>query len=73
MIGGVRKNSSDGDLVSGLKTTIKELNLDDSVQIIENAPFSTLLAYLCIAKVGLHAMNNEHFGISLIEYMVVNF
>ena len=71
MIGGVRKNTNDCELVVRLRDKVKELSLEDNVQIIENASFSSLMAYLCMAKVGIHTMKNEHFGISIIEYMVM--
>jgi alpha-1,2-mannosyltransferase len=39
------------------------------VEIVENASYETLTDYLKTASVGIHSMYNEHFGISIIEYM----
>jgi alpha-1,2-mannosyltransferase len=35
-----------------------------------NASFEKLVYWLSKAKVGLHTMWNEHFGIVVVEYMV---
>ena len=35
-----------------------------------NATYDTLLYYLTKGMIGLHTMTDEHFGISIIEYMV---
>lgn len=40
------------------------------VQFEVNASFDTLVQSLATAKVGLHTMWNEHFGIGVVEYMV---
>ncbi|KAI8893214.1 glycosyltransferase [Globomyces pollinis-pini] len=68
MIGGVR-NQDDRDRVAKLRTHIKSVNLDDIVKIVENASYDTLLYYLETSLIGFHTMSNEHFGISIIEYM----
>ncbi len=34
-----------------------------------NAPYSELLGLLGEAVAGLHTMRDEHFGISVVEYM----
>lgn len=34
-----------------------------------NAPYDLLVSSLGMAKVGLHTMWNEHFGIGVVEYM----
>eukprot|EP00760_Papus_ankaliazontas_P020209 PhM_4_TR18249/c0_g1_i1/m.80334/K03844/ALG11; alpha-1,2-mannosyltransferase len=69
-IGGVR-NEDDAARVSQLKTlAYDDLKIPrDSVRFLENAPYSDLLLELSTAHVGLHAMCNEHFGISVVEYM----
>lgn len=38
---------------------------------MENASFEELLKYLKTSLIGIHTMKNEHFGISIIEYMVL--
>jgi hypothetical protein len=45
-------------------------HLQDNVIFEINAPFPKLLEWVSRAKVGLHTMWNEHFGIGVVEYMV---
>ena len=42
----------------------------DHVEFAVNAPYSDMLSYLARASVGLHTMVDEHFGISVVEFMV---
>lgn len=49
--------------------TIAKLQKDNVIFEI-NAPFQKLLEWVSKAKVGLHTMWNEHFGIGVVEYMV---
>jgi len=46
-----------------------ELGLGSSVEWCVNAPFSDLKQLLGGAVGGLHSMTDEHFGISVVEYM----
>lgn len=39
---------------------------------VVNAPFSELQAWLARSKIGLHTMLDEHFGIGVVEYMVLS-
>lgn len=39
------------------------------MEFIINASFTDLKKYLSTALIGLHTMWNEHFGISVVEYM----
>ncbi|KAJ3315948.1 hypothetical protein HDV04_000155 [Boothiomyces sp. JEL0838] len=68
LIGGVR-NQGDQERVDKLQTMIDNLHLKDNVEIVKNAPYELLLNYLSVSLIGIHTMHNEHFGISLIEYM----
>lgn len=47
----------------------EELGLGEHVEFCVNVPFSQLLALLGDAVAGLHSMVDEHFGISVVEYM----
>lgn len=46
-----------------------ELGLDAHVDFYVNAPFSEVQQLLGGAVGGLHTMVDEHFGISIVEYM----
>ncbi|MEM0049876.1 MAG: glycosyltransferase [Candidatus Bathyarchaeia archaeon] len=41
----------------------------DNVEILQNVPFKNLLQIYGRAKIYLHAMKYEHFGISVVEAM----
>ncbi|GFR48131.1 hypothetical protein Agub_g9965, partial [Astrephomene gubernaculifera] len=67
-IGGVRGPGDEARLAE-LRGYAEELGLGDSVEWIPNAPYSQLVSLLGGAVGGLHAMTDEHFGISVVEYM----
>jgi len=52
-----------------LHGTIKFYGVEDRVLLMPNVPRSTLISLLRNAKVYLHTMPFEHFGISIIEAM----
>jgi len=66
---GSTRNKQDEDLASAVGSYAKELDLFEHVELVVNAPFSTLQEWLAKASVGLHTMWNEHFGISVVEMM----
>lgn len=69
MIGGCR---DDGDYhrVETLKAQAADAGLDDScIEFHINVPFEQLQEMLTHAVAGLHSMKDEHFGISVVEYM----
>ncbi|KAI8998417.1 glycosyltransferase family 4 protein [Gaertneriomyces semiglobifer] len=68
LIGGSR-NSSDYDRVQNLRSLASELRIEDQIQFYVNAPHSTLLKYLGTSSIGIHTMQDEHFGIGVVEYM----
>ncbi|KAI5480410.1 UDP-Glycosyltransferase/glycogen phosphorylase [Pseudohyphozyma bogoriensis] len=41
----------------------------DSVEFVVNVPYPTLIKLLGKASVGLHTMIDEHFGITVVEFM----
>ncbi|EFJ50473.1 hypothetical protein VOLCADRAFT_103930 [Volvox carteri f. nagariensis] len=67
-IGGCR-NADDEARLAALQQYAHELGLADCVEWIVNASFSELKSQLGGAVGGLHTMVDEHFGISVVEYM----
>ncbi|CAM0136227.1 asparagine-linked glycosylation protein [Umbelopsis sp. WA50703] len=66
---GSARNEGDEKRIQSLRLAAKELNIEDNVVFEINASFSKLLDWMGRAKVGLHTMWNEHFGIGVVEYM----
>ena len=52
-----------------LKQLAQELGLQDCVEFCPNASFEDVSSLLGGAVGGLHTMLDEHFGISIVEYM----
>lgn len=67
-IGSVRHNSPDETFIYHLRLQAHDLGIRDNVQFICNAPWATVLDHLRRASVGVNAMWNEHFGMSIVEY-----
>ncbi|KAL0879797.1 hypothetical protein ABMA27_003508 [Loxostege sticticalis] len=63
------RNAEDEERVKNLKDLAKHLSLEDSVQFVVNAPYARLLQLYQASSAALHAMWNEHFGISVVECM----
>lgn len=66
--GGCR-NRDDQKRVAALIRLSEELDLGDSVRFIPNPSHETILELLSKASIGLHTMVDEHFGISIVEFM----
>ncbi|OZJ03077.1 hypothetical protein BZG36_04609 [Bifiguratus adelaidae] len=66
---GSSRNQGDEDRIARLRNESQELGLTDNVIFAINAPFADLVSWLGRAKIGLHTMWNEHFGIGVVEYM----
>jgi len=66
---GSSRNEGDENRIQSLRVAAKELGIEDNVIFEINAPFQKLLEWVSKAKVGLHTMWNEHFGIGVVEYM----
>lgn len=47
----------------------KHLSLEKSVEIKANVSYQELIQNYKTAKIGIHTMWNEHFGISVVELM----
>jgi alpha-1,2-mannosyltransferase len=86
MMGGTR-NQEDKDRADGLRRLASELGVSasqfksplsqadhqDNVELLENAPFGEIVARLGAASIGLNTMQDEHFGINVVEFMVRHF
>jgi len=57
------------ETIDSLQKAIKEQNVQDRVILMPNVKRSRLIELLATAKVYLHVMPSEHFGISIIEAM----
>jgi alpha-1,2-mannosyltransferase len=68
LVGGCR-NQADSDRAAALATLAEELGISEHVQLMVNAPFSDVVGVLGASLVGLHSMIDEHFGISVVEYL----
>lgn len=63
------RNEEDEDRVAKLKNLAREARVDKHIRFELNVPFEKLQSELKNAKVALHTMENEHFGIVLPECM----
>ncbi|KAL4458357.1 hypothetical protein ABPG75_013222 [Micractinium tetrahymenae] len=63
------RNAEDERRIGELKALARELGISDHVEFCVNASFGELRALLGDAVAGLHTMVDEHFGISVVEYM----
>ncbi len=68
MIGATRGNE-DQDLVNELKRTAFDFGISSSVEFWENKPRVEIVQLFSQAKVAIHTMKEEHFGISVVEMM----
>lgn len=68
LYGGCR-DESDRGRVRELRELVETLDLGANVDIVVNAPFEQLLEGMRDADVAIHTMENEHFGIVLLEFM----
>lgn len=70
IIGGCR-GLQDLELFSNLAKQIEKRGLKGNIKLIKNCSENEKKAILENASVGLHTMESEHFGISIIEMMVL--
>lgn len=47
----------------------KHLSLEGNVEFKVNVPYPEMIREMQLGTIGLHAMWNEHFGISVVENM----
>ncbi|KAG7574328.1 Glycosyl transferase family 1 [Arabidopsis suecica] len=63
------RNNSDEERLQKLKDRAVELKVDGYVEFYKNAMYRELVELLGNAVAGMHGMIDEHFGISVVEYM----
>lgn len=63
------RNQEDLDRVKHLQDFAKHLALDEHVEFKVNASYQELVQCYQKSLIGIHAMWNEHFGISVVELM----
>ncbi|KAL9304118.1 hypothetical protein ACSQ67_021381 [Phaseolus vulgaris] len=63
------RNKSDDDRLQMLKKKAIELNISEQVEFHKNVTYRDLVGLLGGAVAGIHSMTDEHFGISVVEYM----
>ncbi|GFQ04848.1 gdp-man:man(3)glcnac(2)-pp-dol alpha-1 2-mannosyltransferase [Phtheirospermum japonicum] len=63
------RNEADEKRLQNLKDRANELKLDGDVEFHKNVTYSELVSLLGGAAAGIHSMIDEHFGISVVEYM----
>lgn len=63
------RNQEDLERVQHLKDFAKHLALDEHVEFKVNASYQELIQCYQKSLIGIHAMWNEHFGISVVELM----
>jgi len=69
LMGGVR-NDDDARLVDELKNFAQKLNIPESkMKFIVNAEWSEISRHLRTGICAIHTMTDEHFGISLLEFL----
>ncbi|KAK0167122.1 hypothetical protein PV327_004561 [Microctonus hyperodae] len=68
LIGSCR-HDEDKKRVKDMEDLTKHLSLEKNVEFKLNIPYNELIRELQIGTIGLHAMWNEHFGISIVEGM----
>ena len=70
MVIGSCRSLEDEKLLEKLQSRAQELNIDDHVEFKKNIPWDQLYAEMQQAMVGIHTMQDEHFGIAVVEFMV---
>ncbi|KDD73126.1 hypothetical protein H632_c2507p0, partial [Helicosporidium sp. ATCC 50920] len=68
LVGGCR-DAGDRARAEALEQRAEELGVADRVEVIRDASHDRLLGLLRGAVAGLHAMREEHFGITCVDYM----
>ncbi|KAJ6676524.1 GDP-MAN:MAN(3)GLCNAC(2)-PP-DOL ALPHA-12-MANNOSYLTRANSFERASE [Salix viminalis] len=63
------RNKFDEDRLQKLQDKAVELKIDGDVQFYKNVMYRDLVKLLGGSVAGLHSMVDEHFGISVVEYM----
>ncbi|SCV73700.1 BQ2448_6130 [Microbotryum intermedium] len=70
IIAGSVRHASDSERVQDLRKLAQRLGVEENVEFVVNASYEVLKKdYLGKAGVGLHTMVDEHFGITVVEFM----
>jgi len=56
-------------IIRRLETLIRQLNMENRIELLKDVPRLKLRELLAEAKIYLHAMPNEHFGTAIVEAM----
>lgn len=67
-MGGAR-HPADEARVESLRTLSRERGIEDNVQFVVNAPYPEIVRRLGEASIGMNTMQDEHFGINIVEFM----
>ncbi|XP_059664736.1 GDP-Man:Man(3)GlcNAc(2)-PP-Dol alpha-1,2-mannosyltransferase-like isoform X2 [Cornus florida] len=63
------RNKADEERLQNLKDQAIELKVADYVEFYKNLMYRDLMRLLGSSVAGIHSMTDEHFGISVVEYM----
>lgn len=63
------RDDADRERLADIQQSVKDLELEDSVQFLIDASYEQVKRELSRASVGIHTMIDEHFGICIVEYM----
>lgn len=66
---GSSRHREDEERIEMLSSLAVDLGIEGKVDVCTNVPYSALQSLLGGAVAGLHSMTDEHFGISVVEYM----
>lgn len=69
ILAGGARNDEDRNRVACLKQRAQELKIDDQVRFEVEITFQRIKELLNESLIGLHTMVDEHFGISIVEFM----
>lgn len=69
VIVGSYRNEEDYERLENMKDLSKHLSLENSVEFKVNISYQELIQCFETAKIGIHTMWNEHFGIGVVECM----
>ncbi|KAH1030504.1 hypothetical protein J1N35_042678 [Gossypium stocksii] len=63
------RNKADEERLQNLEDKAVQLNIQADVEFHKNVMYRDLVSLLGSAVAGIHSMIDEHFGISVVEYM----
>ncbi len=69
VITGAVRDEQDRKLFNEVQDYVKSKGLEGRIEVYQNLPWNLLKEKFESAKIGLHTMRDEHFGISIIEMM----